>query len=414
MSRVSTTATLHSDPKAHWIRSPWWDGFWMFFGLWGPILILLGYFGAGSIWNTRETLVHVIGLEGPLFFLYVAVGVWHRMTSTYAVLGTPILRDEVRKNKTKYLVIPLGIVIGCLLLAQAFVFHSAFSFMQSTYGQLWAFFLLAYVMILWERWHFCAQEFGVLSIYRIRASQFSPTDRKFDRAYTIILMLVVNMILFFYAGFQNEQILFYGTALHTYSAGIIDKIALIAFIVGMVFMVIALTREWMREEPSLPKAAFYFLIGSHTMLIYFCPEAFLLFFFSYIIHHWMVAIGLFNRITMNSYTQATSIQRIGKYCITVGPFVALCVLWYFYFSHVSSLDLAGSLPKPDDAIKLFAGIATPTKFFWGIIIGLFFAFNFLHYYYDRCFYSFRDPAIRSRIGPLLFDATHISKSQQVD
>ena len=381
----------------------------MFFGLWGPILILLGYFGAGAIWNDRQTLVHLIGVEGPLFFLYIAIGVWHRMTSTYAVLGTPILRDVVRKNKKKYLLIPLAILIGCLVLAQAFVFHSAFSFMQSTHGQLWAFFLLAYIMILWERWHFCAQEFGVLSIYRIRASQFSPGDRKFDRAYTIVLMLIVNMILFFYAGFQNEQILFYGTALNAYPERVVDGVALIAFIVGMAFMLIAITREWMREEPSLPKGAFYFLIGSHTMLIYFCPEAFLLFFFSYIIHHWMVAIGLFNRITMNSYALVPVTQRLWKYGIRVGPIVALSVLWYFYFSHLSSLDLAGSLPKPDDAIKLFSGIATPTKFFWGIIIGLFFAFNFLHYYYDRCFYSFRDPAIRERVGPLLFDSSHTSR-----
>ena len=73
----------------------------MFFGLWGPILILLAYFGAGEIWNIRETLVQLIGIEGPLVFLYVVLGVWHRMTSTYAVLGTPILRDEVRKNKKK-------------------------------------------------------------------------------------------------------------------------------------------------------------------------------------------------------------------------------------------------------------------------------------------------------------------------
>ena len=411
---MNATAAIETNKNAHWIRSPWWDGFWMFFGLWGPIFILLAYFGAGEIWNIRETLVQLIGIEGPLVFLYVALGVWHRMTSTYAVLGTPILRDEVRKNKKKYLFIPLAILVGCVLLAQAFVFHSAFSFMQSTHGQLWAFFLLAYVMILWERWHFCAQEFGVLSIYRIRANQFSPADRKFDRAYTIVLMLIVNMVLFFYAGFKNEQILFYGTGLNAYPERLLDNVALFTFLVGMIFMLIALTREWMRQEPSLPKAAFYFLIGSHTMLIYFCPEAFLLFFFSYIIHHWMVAIGLFNRITMNSYTGDSAAQRIGKYCIRVVPIVGLCVLWYFYFSHRSSLDLAGSLPKPDDAITLFAGIATPTKFFWGIIIGLFFAFNFLHYYYDRCFYSFRDPAIRERVGPLLFDSSHMDKPRHAD
>jgi len=411
---VNATAAIETNKNVHWIRSPWWDGFWMFFGLWGPILILLAYFGAGELWNIRETLIQLIGIEGPLVFLYIAVGVSHRVTSTYAVLGTPILLHEVRKNKNKYLFIPLAILIGCVLLAQAFVFHSAFSFMQSTHGQLWAFFLLAYVMILWERWHFCAQEYGVLSIYRIRANQFAPSDRKFDRVYTIVLMLIVNMVLFFYAGFKNEQILFYGTGLNTFPEHLLDHVALFAFLVGMIFMLAALTREWMRQEPSLPKAAFYFLIGSHTMLIYFCPEAFLLFFFSYIIHHWMVAIGLFNRITMNSYTDVSAAQRIGKYCIHVGPVVGLCVLWYFYFSHRSSLDLAGSLPKPDDAITLFAGIATSTKFFWGIIIGLFFAFNFLHYYYDRCLYSFRDPAIRDRVGPLLFDSSHMDKPRHAD
>ena len=379
----------------------------MFFGLWGPILILLGYFGAGMIWDNQQTLVHILRKEEALVFLYIAVGVWHRMTSTYAVLGTPILRDEVRKNKKKYLLIPLAILIGCLLLSQAFVFHSAFSFMQSTHGQLWAFFLLAYVMILWERWHFCAQEFGVLSIYRIRANQFSPVDRNFDRAYTIVLMLIVNMVLFFCAGvFTNEKILFYGTALNAYPERVTKAVALAAFIVGMVFMLVAITREWMREEPSLPKAAFYFLIGSHTMLLYFCPEAFLLFFFSYIIHHWMVAIGLFNRITINSYKQASVTQRIGKYLIRVGPVVGLCVLWYYY---LKNLDLAGGLPLPHVAIKRFLDIPASTKFFSGIIIGLFFAFNFLHYYYDRCFYSFRDPAIRERVGPLLFDSSHTSR-----
>jgi len=406
---LNATATIQTDPKAHWIRSPWWDGFWIFFGLWGPVLILIAYFASGLIWNDRQTLVHLLGVEGPLFFLYVAVGVLHRMTSTYAVLGTPILRGEIRKDPKKYLLIPLAILLGCLALAQAFVFHSAFSFMQSTHGQLWAFFLLAYVMILWERWHFCAQEFGVLSIYRIRASQFSPGDRKFDRAYTIVLMLIVNMILFFYAGFQNEHILFYGTAFIDYPDVIMDRVALVAFVVGMGLMLVAIVREWLHREPSLPKTAFYFLIGSHSMLIYFCPEAFLLFFFSYIIHHWMVAIGLFNRITMNSYATISTKARVWKYSKRIGPIFAICLLWYFYFSHLSNLDLAGSLPKPDQAILLFTGIAPLTKFFWGIVIGLFFAFNFLHYYYDRCFYSFRDPAIRERVGPLLFDSSHTTR-----
>ena len=378
----------------------------MFFGLWGPAVILVGYFASGLIWNDRQTLIHLLGVEGPLLFLYIAIGVLHRMSTTYAVLGTPILREEIHKDPRKYLLIPLAILIGCLLLAQAFVFHSFFSFMQSTHGQLWAFFLLAYVMILWERWHFCAQEYGVLSIYRIRASQFSPWDKKFDRIYTVVLMLIVNMVLFFYAGFQNEKILFYGTKLADYRGEMLDRVATVAFVVGMGLMFVVITREWIRKERSFPKTAFYFLIGSHTMFIYFCPEAYLLFFFSYIIHHWMVALGLFNRITMNSYAPVPLASRIWKYCIRIGPIFAVFLFWYFYFPH---LNLAGELPKPDETLSLFSGISSLTKFFWGIMIGLFFAFNFLHYYYDRCFYSFRDPAIRKHVGTLLFETTKSSR-----
>ena len=371
----------------------------MFFGLWGPALILIAYFASGLVWNDRQTLVHLLRIEGPLLFWYVALGAVHRLTTTYAVLSMPVLKDEIRNHPQKYLVTPFVIVVGCVLLAQAFVFHSYFSFMQSTHGQLWAFFLLAYIMILWERWHFCAQEFGVLSIYRIRANQFAAGDRKFDRFYTIVLMLIVNMILFVYAGFQNEKILFYGTALLDHRGELIDRIALATFIFGMILMAIAIFREYFHKERSLPKVLFYFLIGSHTMLIYLCPEAFLLFFFSYIIHHWMVAIGLFNRITMNSFATVSLKDRIWKYFIRVVPLFALFVICYYVFGY---LDLAGNLPQPDKALSLFTGTSPITKIFLGVIIGLFFAFNFLHYYFDRCFYSFRNPAIREHVSPLLF------------
>ena len=373
----------------------------MFFGLWGPTVILLGYFVAAQMSNNREAWLTSLDVKGPLFYLYLAIGILHRLSTTYAVLGTSILKDEIRANPRKYLYIPLGIVIGCVLLAQGFVFHSVFSFMQTTHGQFWAFFLLAYVMILWERWHFCAQEYGVLSIYRAQANQFSPADKKFDRLYTVVLMLIVNMILFFWAGFSNERdILFYGTPLMTYEGALLDHLATGAFAVGMGLMLVAIFREWIRPDSSLPKTIFYLLIGGHTLLIYYCPEAFILFFFSYIIHHWMVAIGLFNRITMNSYRPIPWTSRLWKYCIHVGPIFAACVIWYYYFA---AQDYAGNLPQPDTS--LFANDSAVTKVLWGIVIGLFFAFNFLHYYYDRCFYSFRNPSIRKNVGPLLFGPT---------
>jgi hypothetical protein len=45
---------------------------------------------------------------------------------------------------------------------------------------------------VWALWHFCAQVFGVLSLDRIKANQFAPSDKNFDRAYSVLLMTITN------------------------------------------------------------------------------------------------------------------------------------------------------------------------------------------------------------------------------
>jgi hypothetical protein len=53
---------------------------------------------------------------------------------------------------------------------------------------------------------------------------------------------------------------------------------------------------------------------------------------------------------------------------------------------------------------VFAGASVTAKIIAGVIIGLFFAINYLHYYYDRCFYAFSSPAVRKTVGAHLFQA----------
>ncbi|HEX2675183.1 MAG TPA: hypothetical protein VHM19_01050, partial [Polyangiales bacterium] len=272
----------------------------MFSGLWAPLLVALGYLGAGTFSSDPRATVPFHQL--PQFALaYTTLSVLHRLSTTYSVLGTPILRDEIKANPKRYLYVPLIILGGCILLAQAFTFHSTFAFLGGGHAQLWAFFALAYVMMLWERWHFCAQEFGVLSIYRIRAKQNAASDKTFDRAYTVLLMLVVNMTLFVCLGFQDERdVLLQGAQLQSYRPAL-DAIARIAFAAGMLAVVAALVREWRHPQRSWPKLGFYVLIGSHTGVLFFFPDAMGLFFFTYVFHHWMVAVGLFNRVTLRAY-----------------------------------------------------------------------------------------------------------------
>ena len=49
----------------------------------------------------------------------------------------------------------------------------------------------------------------------------------------------------------------------------------------------------------------------------------------------------------------------------------------------------------------FAGASPAARFLAGLAIGFFFSFSFLHYYYDRCLYSFSVPGVRRAVGPLL-------------
>jgi hypothetical protein len=382
--------------SSHWIRSPWWDGLWMFSGIWAPLLVALGYFIVGSF--SSDVRANVPFHQLPQFALaYTALGVLHRLSSTYSVLFTPILRDEIKSNPRRYLYVPLAILLGCIALGQAFTFHAVFSFTHSPHAQLWAFFALAYGMLLWERWHFCAQEFGVLSIYRIRARQNAAEDKRFDRAYSVLLMLLVNMTLFVCLGFQDERdVLFHGAHLEQLRP-VLSLTAHIAFGIGMLAMFVALLREWRHPQRSLPKLGFYFLIGTHTLVLYLFPNAMGLFFFTYVFHHWMVAVGLFNRVTLRAYHGSGSSAAV-RYAVRVLPALALCVLWYMFFG---ALDKAGNLaPVPD--VRMFEGASAGAKVFLGTVIGIFFAFNYLHYYYDRCFYSFANAGVRKHVAPLLF------------
>ena len=384
---------------AHWIKSPAWDGFWIFAGVWAPALSVLLYFAL-------RRLTHAPPSDGlpaydaqKLAAIYLPLSVLHRISTTFSVLGTPILRDEVRRNPRRYLGVPLAIVLGCLALCLCFVFHSAFAFMPAVPGELWAFFALAYVMIVWERWHFCAQEFGVLSIYRIRAQQFAPEDKRFDRWYTVVLMMGVNMVLFFCAGFSDiHDVLLHGTPLSTYHGPLLSSVALCAFLFGMGIVVAALVREWRKPRRSLPKALFYLLIGGHSLLLYFFPKALGLFFLSYVLHHWVVAIGLFGRVGVNAYAPRAPLSGLIKLAARVGPVLVLVALWQIVFG---DLDKGLSLAPIPDA-RWFSGASFGAKLLAGFAMSVFFSLDFLHYYSDRCFYSFSNPAIRKRVAPLLF------------
>ena|GEM_PF-3398200 len=394
---------MTSATKSNWIVSPRWDITWMFSGLWAPALIALSYLMLSDEMIPKEP----INLWPRLTVFFLALGILHRMSTTYAVLCTPILQDDIKKNPRRYIQIPLAIVMGCMGLSTAFAFHASLTFIPALFGEIATYFVLAYIMMVWELWHFCAQEFGVLSLYRIKAKQFAPADKKFDRAYTVLLMMIINPVLFFAASFaEYHYILLHSASFSLQRGGIIDDVALGAISFSLVIILSAIIREVRHPNHSKHKIAVYILIGGHSWLVYLFPNAMGLFFLSYIFHHWMVAVGLFNRIVINSYDAPSAISAARTYVIRVVPVALILVAFYLTFGPYDKPSFL--LPLPD--ATTYARVTVLGRTLIGLTIGAFFALNFLHFYYDRCLYRFSEPSVREKISPLLFGTSGANRA----
>jgi hypothetical protein len=364
--------------------------------LWAPLLVL-GVYAALFGSPTQAPAFHT----QHFVLLFTSLGVLHRLSSIHAVLLSPILAQERRDNPRRYVWVPLAIVVLTLLAAEAFAFHPAFAFLRG--AQLWGFFTLAIAVITWDRWHFCMQEFGVLSIYRSRAKQSAPHDRRFDRVYVVTLMLVLNTILYVRAGFSDDlEVLWRGTGIEKlYGQPLIETLARFACAAAALLISFAVLRELRHERRSWPKLLYYVLIGSHSLVLYALPNTLSLFFLSYVFHHWMVAVGLFNRISLNAMHNAgasTRLARALRYGAKIGPWFLLCIGATLF---LAPLDLTGKL-TPLPTLGMFEGASDAARFAAGLVIGFFFSFSFLHYYYDRCLYSFSVDGVRRAVGPLIF------------
>src|SRR5258708_33650608 len=141
-----------------WVRGPLWDGFWMLSALWlAPIVMLLvhGYSDPES---------------SPLDLLYFGLTalfwIGHRLSSTYLAYCTEAYRPLLREQPIRFVALPLLITAGCFAL-----FLPADSALPWTREErLIGLAIIDYACVTY---HFAAQHFGALSLYRSRADRSS-------------------------------------------------------------------------------------------------------------------------------------------------------------------------------------------------------------------------------------------------
>src|SRR5437773_6591514 len=141
--------------QMRWIKSPAWDLVWVLNALWlAPLVFLLAQ---------GHDDVRASPVDGLFFVLAVPLWFGHRVSSAWLAYATPAYRPLLATQRLRFVVAPLAIAGVCfaLLLAP----ESALP-MPLTERVVW-FAVLDYLLV---SYHFAAQHFGLLSLYRARGT----------------------------------------------------------------------------------------------------------------------------------------------------------------------------------------------------------------------------------------------------
>src|ERR1700752_3810218 len=156
-----------------WIKSPAWDGVWVLNPLWLAPLVLLLARGHDD--------VRASPVDGLFFALTVPLWFGHRVSSAWLAYATPAYRPLLATQRLRFVVAPLAIVVACfaVLLAPESVLPVPLT------ERVICLTILDYMLV---SYHFAAQHFGLLSLYRSRAGRASDaTARRLDRWFALVV-----------------------------------------------------------------------------------------------------------------------------------------------------------------------------------------------------------------------------------
>ena len=171
-ARALPVAATRSTPlPSPWVRGPAWDGFWMLSALWlAPIILWLchGYS------NPQDSPLDLL-----YFGLTALFWIGHRLSSTYLAYFTEAYRPLLRSQPVRFVVIPLFVTAGCF----AVFLPPDAALPWSRQERLVALAIIDYIFVTY---HFAAQHFGALALYRGRIGRGGcPSTRKMDRLFAL-------------------------------------------------------------------------------------------------------------------------------------------------------------------------------------------------------------------------------------
>jgi hypothetical protein len=376
-----------------WIKSPAWDVVWVLNALWLAPLVLLLAQGHDD--------VRASPVDGLFFALTVPLWFGHRISSAWLAYATPAYRPLLTTQRLRFVVAPLAIVVACfaLLLAPESVLPMPLT------ERVVCFAVLDYLLV---SYHFAAQHFGLLSLYRARAGRASDAlTRRLDRWFALVVgggFVVVAEALAGSIAFQDRWI---GPLLGADGADAFARMLRDGGIALVVILTALMLRVELRTQRPSPQRAAYVLGVSAMVLFGFLARDPFLFIVVWSVQHWSAAMGLAS-LAASGGTEKTGarwqrllapVNRRGWAVLLVLAVLSTLMLPVMEVEAVTDDYVYADRIFGDAAWWLRSSPLVPA------LLALGFASGFIHYLLDRAAFRFSSPEVRQAARGLLQPGT---------
>lgn len=373
-----------------WIRGPAWDGVWMLNALW---LVPMALWLSHGYSDPKAS-----ALDGLYFGLTALFWIGHRLSSTWLAYCTEAYRPLLRGEPVRFVLLPLLVTVACFLV----FLPPDDAYPWTRWERFVCVAILDYALVTY---HFAAQHFGALSLYRSRAERASCVrTRRHDRVFA----LVVGGGLIFLADLLAGAVAYPDLWINRWvlpawiasNQDVIREAAITALVIATVLMLAAEARAPRRSLPRM-----LYILGLAAMVaIALQPRSLFLYLAIWTSQHWILAMGLASQVPRAEPSPERGAVRRVLHALNIRPWAVLLVLGMASVLLLPLFEVEASLDGGTFyGDRIFGVVAEElrTSFWVPGMIAIAFATGFVHYLLDRNVFRMSDPRVRAAARGLL-------------
>ena len=392
---LTTVATPTVAPRVIDVRGPWihgrlWDAVWIQSALWLVPLAFLLANGYGDLDDSPFDLL--------VFALTALFWLAHRFGSTWLAYATTAYHPLVRAEPLRFVVVPIAITFVCF----AIMLPADHALLLTRAERV---IVLATIDFVFVTWHFAAQHFGILSLYRMRAGRSADRwTRRVDRLFTLGLGGAVVVVVEAITRTDVFQEIWVPPWIAKDWLPAVSETLRIGAMGSVVAITVAvLAFEALASRVSLPRVLY--VVGVALMVggALWLGQPYL-FVGVWAAQHWLAATALTTRVASAEPDLPGSVGRRVLHAVNRRPWALLAVLVSLSVLLLPLMEIEsvraegvyyGERLFGELAVALRASRWVPA------LVALGFATGFLHYWLDRAVFRFSRPAVRIAARGLL-------------